>query len=75
MYRRISMSHEPIKTYDQFSVLSAVFRVFFLFFFFNFSSSNAYLERIRMEEGMFSSKRMFSSKIFLIFFIRQCFVR
>lgn len=43
MYRRISTSHglEPIKTYDQFSVLSAVFRVFFFFPpFFNFSSSN-----------------------------------
>lgn len=60
MYRRISMSHglEPIKTYDQFSVLSALFRVFFFsfFLFFNFSSSNAYLEWIRMEEGMFYRK-------------------
>lgn len=43
MYRRISMSHglEPIKTYDQFSVLSALFRVFFFPFFFYFLISVA----------------------------------
>lgn len=73
MYRRILMSHglEPIKTYDQFSVLSALFRVFFFSFFFYFLISVAQTHisnEFAWKKECFIEKNILA--IFFIFFIR-----